>query len=131
MSPRALLLFELDGRKMAARVEGIRRIAAGGGTDAPWTLQSPLGAPRSAAHGLVVETPGGEKVLGVDRVLGQRTITAAEVLPVPPIAAEVLGLKGLCGLVPLDGELTLLLDVSVLFSELETWAADRRLEGEA
>ncbi|AKU92405.1 chemotaxis protein CheW [Vulgatibacter incomptus] len=110
-----LLVFEVDGRRHAARVERIRRIAQRPRlADHGWIDDTALGEVRVGQHGLVVEHEAGERTLSVDRVVGLRKVVAGSIHPLPGLAAALMGTEGIGGLVDVDEELILLVDVPEL-----------------
>jgi chemotaxis signal transduction protein len=115
-----LLVFQVGARVFLSPVRDVVRI--GSVADVPpeeLVEGTSLGPTFSRLRGIVVASPGGgaETTVVVDRVLGFRTVPAAEVQRLPAFAAAVLGSGAISGLVLLDDAPTLLVDLPSLVRE--------------
>jgi hypothetical protein len=121
----AVVLFQLGPRVLAARAAGVTRIGNPREQGIGVLLaDSCLGRPWAPGRSLIVTTAeGDESGLCVDQVLGFRSVEAAEVLPLPPLAAGALSTAAVTGLVLLDGVPTPLVDLPTLMREPRPAAA--------
>lgn len=109
-----ILLFQVGAHVFAAHVRDVVRI----GTvrdSAPeqLVLDTALGTPYHRLRGIVVASPGSERTLVVDQVVGFRTVAENDVQPLPAFAAACIHSGALAGLVLLD-------DVPMPFIDLPT-----------
>jgi len=127
-----VLLFELGAALYAARAAGVSRIGNPREQELGLLVaDSCLGRARAPARSLIVVSEDGlEAGLCVDRVLGFRTVAAADVLPLPALAARALSTSAVAGLLLLDGSPTPLVDVSTLIREQHPVAAPKEREGD-
>lgn len=109
-----ILLFQLGPRLYATRAGAVVRIE---GTGGPARGDTCLGSPFAAQRRLVVgDGQGGLAGLPVDAVLAVRQVAAADLRPLPPLAAG-LAAPAVTGLVMWDGVPTPLVDLSTLLQE--------------
>lgn len=117
MKERGILFFTIGDRRHAVEAEAVRRIASR--EEEAWVRSTVLGAPANPARGLVTELEGEEATLAVDLVLGIERLSSKQVSPLPPIAEDTLGTRGISGLVSYEDELLLLVDLPNLIREAE------------
>jgi len=116
-----VVLFQVGARLFAARAAGVARIGPADAGAPGWTEETALGRPLAPGRGLFCA--GQDGALGVDRVLGLRAVSAADLRPLPPPCADWLGTRAVAGLVLLDGALTPLVDLPTLLREQRRPAA--------
>lgn len=114
-APAPLLVFQVGPRPFAAEASDVERIGPALAGAEPLLEETSLGRALAARRGLVVRGAGA--TLAVDLILGLRQPTAADLRPLPPLAARCLGSGAVRGLVLLDGVLTPLLDLPTLVRE--------------
>ena len=124
-----ILLFQVGAGVFAARVHDAVRI--GSVRDVPaedLPVTSALGTPFERTRGIVVAADADERehTLVVDQALGIRSVPAADVRALPPLAAECLGSGAVAGFVELDGAPTLLIDLRALVRERPGAAPNQR-----
>lgn len=115
-----ILLFQVGAGVFAARVHDAVRI--GSVRDVPaedLVVITALGTPFERTRGIVIAAgeDGREHTLVVDQALGVRSIPAADVRALPPLASECLASGAVAGFVELDGAPTLLIDLRALVRE--------------
>lgn len=120
-----VVLFQLGPRILAARAGGVERIGNPREEGASLLVaESCLGRPWVPLRSLIVLSEAGlEAGLCVDRVLGVRSVEAADLVPLPPLAAGALSTAAVAGLVMLDGAPTPLVDLPTLIREQQQAAA--------
>ena len=98
-----ILLFQVGAHVFAAPVRDVVRIGTLRDSSAEeLVLDTALGTPFTRQRGIVVAAPGSERTLVVDQVVGFRTVSEAEVQPLPAFAAACIRSGALAGLVVLD-----------------------------
>jgi chemotaxis signal transduction protein len=117
---REILLFQVGTGVFAAGVHDATRI--GSVRDVPaeeLVVETVLGTPFERTRGIVVagEEEGREHTLVVDQALGVRSVPAADVRPLPPLAAACLSSAAILGFADVDGVPTLLVDLRTLVRE--------------
>jgi hypothetical protein len=121
-----ILLFQVGPRVFAAVVHDAVRIATVREFDPEHLVfESALGAPFARERGIVVaaDEGGGERVLGVDQILGVRSVPEDDVRPLPAFAAACLSSGAVTGLVVVDDSPLLLVDLPTLVRERSPEAA--------
>ncbi len=109
-----IVLFQVGAHVFAARVGDVSRIGSVGEAAAEdLVIETSLGKPFTRQRGIVVASPGNERTLVVDQVVGFRTVSVDEVQPLPAFAAACIRSGALAGLVVLD-------DVPMPFIDLPT-----------
>jgi chemotaxis signal transduction protein len=124
-----ILLFQVGASVFAANVHDAVRI--GSVRDVPaeeLVVETALGAPFERTRGIVIAAgeDGRERTLVVDQALGVRSVSAADVRPLPPLAAACLSSGAVAGYVELDGAPTLLIDLRALVRERPGAAPQQR-----
>lgn len=117
MTERGILLFSVDGRRHAVDAGDVRRIAIGSEDEPGWIRSSILGSPPRPRRGLVAALEGEERALAVDEVEGIEIVPAADVSPLPRLARETIGTRGIAGIVVREDELLFLVDLPQLIRE--------------
>ena len=113
-----ILLFQVGPRVFAAPVRDVVRIGTvRDSTAEDLVLDTDLGTPFTRQRGIVVAAPGVERTLVVDQVVGFRTVSEAEVQPLPAFAAACIRSGALTGLVLLDDIPTPFIDLPTLLRE--------------
>ncbi len=113
-----IVLFQVGARVFAAPVRDVLRIGTVRDSAAEeLVLDTPLGTPATGRRGIVVATPGDERTLVVDEVVGFRTVPGADVQPLPAFAAACIRSGALAGLVLLDEVPTPFIDLPALLRE--------------
>jgi chemotaxis signal transduction protein len=115
---RGIVLFSLDGQRLAAAAQGVRRIESPATSPREgWIGASSLGAPALARRGLVAAQGDEERVLAVDEVEGIERIPASSIHDLPRLARSAMRVGGVEGLVHREDELLLLIDLPLLVFE--------------
>lgn len=113
-----IVLFQVGLSVFAARVRDVVRIGTVRESTAEGlVLETDLGKPFTRQRGMVVASPGSERTLVVDQVVGFRTVTESEVQPLPAFAAACIRSGALAGLVLLDDTPTPFIDLPTLLRE--------------
>ena len=113
-----IVLFQVGTHVFAAAVRDVVRI----GTvrdlaSEDLVVESALGTPFTRQRGIVVATPGAERALVVDQVIGFRTVLDSDVQPLPAFAAACIHSGALSGLVVLDEMPMPFIDLPTLLAE--------------
>lgn len=118
MNERGIVLFSLEGRRLAAAAQGVVRIESRAtSAHEAWIGVSPLGTATAPTRGLVAARDGDERVLAVDEVEGIERVPAASIHDLPRIARSAMTGGGVEGLVHRRDELLLLIDLPQLVFE--------------
>ncbi|HTN53163.1 MAG TPA: chemotaxis protein CheW [Anaeromyxobacter sp.] len=114
------LLFQVAFRVYAAAVRAVVRVGTIREASAEdLVADTILGRPFARDRGVVVsaERDGRERTLVVDRVLGVRSVPAADVHELPPLAAACLSSAAIAGFVTMDEAPLLIVDLPTLVRE--------------
>ncbi len=113
-----IVLFQVGAHVFAARVADVARIGAVGDAAAEdLVLETALGKPFSRQRGIVVSSPGTERTLVVDQVVGFRTVAEGDLQPLPAFAAACIASGALAGLLVLDDRPMPFIDLPTLLRE--------------
>ena len=113
-----ILLFQVGAHVFAAPVRDVVRIGTVRDSAAEeLVLDTALGTPFTRQRGIVVASPGSERTLVVDQVVGFRTVAENDVQPLPAFAAACIHSGALAGLVVLDDIPTPFIDLPTLLRE--------------
>ncbi len=113
-----ILLFQVGAHVFAAAVRDVVRIGTVRDSSAEdLVLDTTLGTPFHRLRGIVVASPGVERTLVVDQVVGFRTVAESDVQPLPAFAAACIRSGALAGLVLLDDVPTPFIDLPTLLRE--------------
>jgi len=113
-----IVLFQVGPHVFAAAVRDVVRIGpVRDSTAEDLVLDTALGTPFSRQRGMVVASPGSQRTLVVDQVVGFRTVSGDEVQPLPAFAAACIRSGALAGLVLLDDIPTPFIDLPTLLRE--------------
>ena len=113
-----ILLFQVGAHVFAAPVRDVVRIGTVRDSAAEeLVLDTALGTPFSRQRCIVVASPGSERTLVVDQVVGFRTVGENDVQPLPAFAAACIHSGALAGLVVLDDIPTPFIDLPTLLRE--------------
>ncbi len=113
-----ILLFQVGAHVFAAAVRDVVRIGTVRDSAAEeLVLDTALGTPFSRQRGIVVSSPGTERTLVVDQVVGFRTVSEGDLQPLPAFAAACIHSGALAGLVLLDDIPTPFIDLPTLLRE--------------
>jgi hypothetical protein len=115
-----ILMFQVGARVFASVVHDAVRI--GSVRDVPagdLVVGSSLGMPFARERGIVVASrdPDQERTLVVDQVLGVRSVSQADLHPLPAFAAACLASGAVTGFVIVDEAPVLLVDLPTLVRE--------------
>ena len=117
-SSSEILLFQVGPHVFATRVRDVVRIGATREMQAgDLVTETALGVPFGRERGIVVASPGDERTLVVDQVVGFRTVGEHDVQPLPAFAAACIRLGALAGLVVVDDIPTPFIDLPALLRE--------------
>lgn len=109
-----LVVFLVGANVYAADAESVRAIQATSGRLEGAVVDTELGQPMEGMRALAVRRGKQERSLVVDRVVGVRSVPAADVHPIPALAAACLKGRSLVGFAMLDQELTPIVDLGIL-----------------
>lgn len=113
-----ILLVRLGEQRIAFLADSVARIASPAAEPAAhWMLQSALGRARRPGRGLVARHEDEERVLAVDAIETIGLQHTAKIHPLPLLARDTLGTRGVEGLVEMDEQLIWLVDLQELFEE--------------
>jgi chemotaxis signal transduction protein len=113
-----IVLFQVGTHVFAAPVRDVVRIDAVRDLPAEClVLESALGTPFTQQRGIMVASPGAERALVVDQVIGFRTVLVSDVQPLPAFAAACMHSAALSGLVVLDEMPMPFIDLPTLLRE--------------
>jgi chemotaxis signal transduction protein len=113
-----ILLFQVGASVFAAQVRDVVRIGTTRDMAAEvLVLDTALGTPFGRQRGIVIASPGVERTLVVDQVIGFRTVSPEDVQPLPPFAAACIRSGALTGMVVLDDVPTPFIDLPTLLRE--------------
>ena len=113
-----ILLFQVGAHLFAAPVRDVVRIGTVRDSAAEeLVLGTALGMPFSRERGIVVASPGSERTLVVDQVVGFRTVAEGDLQPLPAFAAACIHSGALAGLVLVDDIPTPFIDLPTLLRE--------------
>jgi chemotaxis signal transduction protein len=113
-----IVLFQVGPSVFAARVRDVVRIGTiRDSTAEELVLETDLGKPFTRERGIVIASPGNERTLVVDQVVGFRTVAAEDVQPLPAFAAACIRSGALAGLLLLDDMPMPFIDLPTLLRE--------------
>lgn len=115
-----ILLFQVGARVFAAEVYDVVRIGVPCDSAAELVIaDSVLGKPLAQARALVIATHEDhlERLVAVDHVLGVRSVSDADLHPLPAFAAACLPSAAVTGFVMVDDAPILLVDLPTLVRE--------------
>ncbi len=113
-----IVLFQVGPSVFAAAVRDVVRIGTvRESTAEDLVLETDLGKPFTRQRGIVVASPGSERTLVVDQVVGFRTVAADAVQPLPAFAAACIKSGALAGLLLLDDLPMPFIDLPTLLRE--------------
>ncbi len=113
-----ILLFQVGAHVFAAPVRDVVRIGTVRDSAAEeLVLDTALGTPFTRQRGIVVASPGSERTLVVDQVVGFRTVAEGDLQPLPAFAAACIHSGALAGLVLVDDIPTPFIDLPTLLRE--------------
>ncbi len=113
-----IVLFQVGPAVFAAAVRDVVRIGTvRDSTAEELVLETDLGKPFTRQRGMVVASPGSERTLVVDQVVGFRTVAPEDVQPLPAFAAACIRSGALAGLLLLDDLPMPFIDLPTLLRE--------------
>jgi hypothetical protein len=113
-----IVLFQVGPSVFAARVRDVVRIGTiRDSTAGDLVLETDLGKPFTRQRGMVVASPGSERTLVVDQVVGFRTVAEGDVQPLPAFAAACIRSGALAGMLLLDDLPMPFIDLPTLLRE--------------